>query len=220
VIGGARALVPIRAMEGTVRDQVRNALRAAIISGELVPGELYPAPALGAQLGVSSTPVREAMFDLVTEGLVVVQPNKGFRVTEMSDADLDNVAAVRMLVEPPATRDVVPLIPDAGFVGLRALADPIVTAADVGDLVSYVEADRVFHLTLLGYSGNPHLLDVVARLRAQTRLSGLARLAAEGKLVESAAEHHELLDLAETGDAVGAESLMRRHIDHIRAEWS
>jgi DNA-binding GntR family transcriptional regulator len=220
VTGGSRSLVPIRVAEGTVRDRVRNALRAAIISGELVPGELYPAPALGARLGVSSTPVREAMFDLVTEGLVVVQPNKGFRVTEMSSADLDDVAAVRMLIEPPATRDVVPLIPGSDFPGLRALADPIVTAADVGDLVSYVEADRVFHLTLLGYSRNAHLLDVVARLRAQTRLAGLARLAAEGKLVESAAEHHELLDLIETGDAVGAETLMCHHIGHIRAEWS
>jgi DNA-binding GntR family transcriptional regulator len=220
VTGGSRAFVPAEVPERTVRDRVRNALRAAIISGELVPGELYPAPALGARLGVSSTPVREAMFDLVTEGLVVIQPNKGFRVTEMSDADLDNVAAVRMLVEPPATRDVVPLIPDSGFPGLRALAGPTVAAADAGDLVSYLEADRVLHLTLLRYGGNAHLLDVVARLRAQTRLGGLARLAAEGKLVEAATEHHELLDLVEAGDAVGAESLMRRHIGHIRAEWS
>lgn len=219
-MGGTRALVPVRGAEGTVRDRVRNALRAAIISGELVAGELYPASALAVRLGVSATPVREAMVDLVTEGLVVVQLNKGFRVTEMSDADLDNVAAVRMLVEPPATRDVVPLVPDSGVGGLRALAHPIVTAAEAGDLVSYVEADRVFHLTLLGYSGNAHLLEVVARLRAQTRLGGLARLAAEGKLVVSAAEHHELLDLVETGDAAGAESLMRRHIGHIRAEWS
>jgi len=220
VDGGTRALVPVRADDGTVRDRVRNALRAAIVSGELIPGELYPAPALGARLGVSSTPVREAMFDLVTEGLVVVQPNKGFRVTEMSDADLDNVAAVRMLIEPPATRDVVPFIPARDFPGLRSLAAPIVTAAASGDLVSYVEADRVFHLALFGYSGNTHLLEVVSRLRAQTRLGGLSRLVAEGKLGESAREHHELLSLIEDRDASGAEALMRRHIGHIRGLWS
>lgn len=217
--GGPHALVPLGSVEGTVRDRVRNVLRAAVISGELAPGELYPAPTLGARLGVSSTPVREAMFDLVTEGLVVVQPNKGFRVTEMSAADLDDIAAVRMLVEPPATGDVVPLVPVSCFPELRTLAEPIVAAASSADLVSYVEVDRVFHLRVLGYSGNAHLLDVVARLRAQTRLGGLRRLSEQGKLVDSAAEHHELLDLIEAGDAAGAESLMRRHIGQIRAEW-
>jgi DNA-binding GntR family transcriptional regulator len=214
------ALVPLATTERTVRDRVRNALHAAIISGELVPGELYPAPELGARLGVSSTPVREAMFDLVHEGLVMVQPNKGFRITQVTDAYLDNVAGVRMLVEPPATRDVVSLIPDSGFPGLRALADPIVTAAKAGDLLSYVEADRVFHLTLLGYNGNAHLLDVVARLRGQTRLRGLSRLADGGRLADSAAEHHGLLDLIESRDEEGAEALMRHHIAHIRADWS
>jgi DNA-binding GntR family transcriptional regulator len=208
-----------RDAEGTVRDQVRNALRAAIISGELVPGQVYPAPVLGARFGVSSTPVREAMFDLVAEGLVVVHPNKGFRVTEMSDSGLDNVAAVRMLIEPAATRDVVPLIPDGDVAGLRALAEPAVAAAATGDLAGYVVADRVFHLALLGYSGNDHLLTIVTSLRAQTRLGGLSRLVASGKLDDAATEHLELLDLIQRRDAVGVEVLMRHHIGHIRDIW-
>jgi DNA-binding GntR family transcriptional regulator len=213
------ALIRLDAAGGTVRDRVRNALRAAIVSGELMPGELYPAPALGERLGVSAVPVREAMLDLVSEGLVVVHPNKGFRITELSETFLDNVAAVRMLIEPAATADVVCLVPAADFAGLRALADPIVSAAARGDLVSYLEADRVLHMRLLAYAGNPHLLDVVSRLRAQTRLGGLSRLAESGKLVESANEHHELLDLVELRDGAGAAALMRRHVAHIRAEW-
>jgi DNA-binding GntR family transcriptional regulator len=212
-------LVPLNIAEGTIRDRVRNALRAAIISGELEPGELYPAGALGAKLGVSATPVREAMFDLMNEGLVAVHPNKGFRITAMSDSRLDAVAAVRMLVEPPAVADAIPLIPDDDFGLLRSLVTPIVDAAVTGDLVSYLEADRVFHLTLLGYLGNPHLVAVVSRLRAQTRLGGLAKLAADGLLVESAAEHDQLLDLAERRDPEAAARLMRHHISHIRAEW-
>jgi DNA-binding GntR family transcriptional regulator len=84
-----------------LRDRTRDALRAAIISGKLEPGVVYSAPALGAQLGVSPTPVREAMLDLVKAGLVVPHPNKGFRITEISEEDLDNLAAVRLLIEPP-----------------------------------------------------------------------------------------------------------------------
>ncbi|MEI8411637.1 MULTISPECIES: GntR family transcriptional regulator [unclassified Kribbella] len=203
-----------------LRDSVANALRAAVISGELVPGEVYSAPMLGARFGVSATPVREAMLDLVREGLVISLRNKGFRVTEMSDADLDNLASLRQLIEPPTIRDVVPVIPADDFPRLRALAEEIVVAAEAGDLIAYIEADRVFHVTLLAYSGNQKLVDVVSDLRSQTRLLGLTPLVESGRLVQSAAEHHELMDLVEARDAEGAEQAMRRHIGHVRGLWA
>ncbi|RKN21112.1 GntR family transcriptional regulator [Micromonospora musae] len=203
-----------------LRDRIGKALRAAIISGKLEPGVVYSAPALGAQLGVSPTPVREAMLDLVKAGLVVTHANKGFRVTEMSEQDLDDLAAVRLLIEPPTVRDVVPVIPKEDFGDLRALAQAIVDAVECGDLVGYIEADHVFHLTLLGYSGNRFLVDVVSDLRSRTRLLGLTPLLESGRLGRSAAEHHELLDLVEARDPSGAELLMRRHIGHVRGLWA
>jgi DNA-binding GntR family transcriptional regulator len=203
-----------------LRDSVANALRAAVISGELKPGEVYSAPMLGARFGVSATPVREAMLDLVREGLVISLRNKGFRVTDVSDADLDNVAALRQLIEPPTVRDVVPVIPDGDFTRLRELAQDIVVAAEAGDLIAYIEADRVFHVTVLAYSGNQKLVEVVSDLRSQTRLLGLTPLVESGRLLPSATEHHELLDLVEARDADGAEQLMRRHISHVRGLWA
>jgi DNA-binding GntR family transcriptional regulator len=203
-----------------LRDSVANALRAAVISGELEPGEVYSAPMLGARFGVSATPVREAMLDLVREGLVISLRNKGFRVTEMSDDDLDNLASLRQLIEPPTIRDVVPVIPAEEIPRLRALAEEIVVAAEAGDLIAYIEADRVFHVTLLAYSGNQKLVDVVSDLRSQTRLLGLTPLVESGRLVQSAAEHHELMDLVEARDGAGAEQLMRRHIGHVRGLWA
>ncbi|MBN6053117.1 GntR family transcriptional regulator [Nonomuraea sp. RK-328] len=203
-----------------LRDRIRAALRAAIISGELEPGVVYSAPALGTQFGVSATPVREAMLDLVKEGLVVPQPNKGFRVTEVSEEDLDNLAAVRLLIEPRAVRESVCVIPEDDFPGLRRLAQDIVDAAERGDLVGYVEADHDFHLTLLGYSRNPVLVDVVSGLRARTRLLGLTPLLQSGRLGRSAAEHHELLDFIQARDPVGAELMMHRHIGHVRGLWA
>ncbi|MGW1342804.1 GntR family transcriptional regulator [Kribbella sp. NPDC002412] len=208
------------AQRENLRDSVANALRAAVISGELVPGEVYSAPMLGARFGVSATPVREAMLDLVREGLVTSLRNKGFRVTEVSDADLDNLASLRQLIEPPTIRDVVPVIPEADFPRLRELAEAIVVAAEAGDLIAYIEADRVFHVTLLAYSGNQKLVDVVSDLRSQTRLLGLTPLVESGRLVQSAAEHHELMDLVEARDGGGAEQLMRRHIGHVRGLWA
>lgn len=203
-----------------LRAGVARALRAAIVSGEMQPGVVYSAPSLGARFGVSATPVREAMLDLVKEGLVGSVPNKGFRVTEVSEADLDEITGLRLLIEPPTVRDVVPAIPAADLPELRRLAQDIVDQAVEGDLIAYTEADRLFHVRLLEYAGNRRLVELVSELRSHTRLFGLAPLVESGKLAESAAEHLELVELIAAGDGSGAERLMVRHIRHVRGVWA
>jgi DNA-binding GntR family transcriptional regulator len=204
----------------SLRETVTQMLRAAIISGEMTPGEVYSAPALGTRFGVSATPVREAMIDLSREGLVETVPNKGFRVTSVSEADLDDIAALRMLIEPPTVRQVTPRIPAAAIPALRELAAAIVDNAAAGDLVTYTEADRRFHLAILEHSNNQRLVSLVSELRSHTRLYGLSGMAARGTLAGSAAEHLELVDLIAAGDAEGAGDLMERHIGRVRAEWA
>jgi DNA-binding GntR family transcriptional regulator len=214
----ARSITPLE--KANLRERVLRALRAAIISGELTPGEVYSAPSLAARFGVSATPVREAMLDLAKENLVVVVPNKGFRVTVVDEEQLDQITAIRRLLEPPVVADVTDLIPAEDFAGLRQLAQEIVDGARAGDLAQYTEADREFHLRLLGYSGNQRLVDLVAELRGQTRLVGLASLLDRGYLVSSAREHLDLLDLMERRDAAAVEIFMVRHINHIQDLWS
>jgi DNA-binding GntR family transcriptional regulator len=208
------------AKAASLRETVTQILRAAIISGEMAPGEVYSAPALGARFGVSATPVREAMVDLSREGLVETVPNKGFRVTAVSESDLDDIAALRMLIEPPTVREVTPRIPAEAIPALRELARAIVDQAAAGDLVTYTEADRRFHLAILEYSHNQRLVSLVSDLRSHTRLYGLAGMVDRGTLAASAAEHLELVDLIAARDAQGAGSLMRRHIGRVRAEWA
>jgi len=204
----------------SLRETVTLALRAAVISGEMQPGEVYSAPALGKRFGVSPTPVREAMLDLAKEGLVISLPNKGFRVTEVSDADLDEITALRLLLEPPTVRQVVPLIDDAGLDKLVGMAQDIIDFAGDGNLIEYTEADRRFHMAVLEYSGNMRLVSLVSELRSHTRLLGLAPLVGTGQLREMAYEHLELVELIRAGKAEEAEDLMRRHIGHVRGEWA
>jgi DNA-binding GntR family transcriptional regulator len=206
--------------KANLRQRVLRALRAAIISGELVPGELYSAPSLAARFGVSATPVREAMLDLVKENLVTVAPNKGFRITEVDEVQLDQITAIRRLLEPPVVAQVAAAIPADDFAKLRRLAQAIVDGVRNGDLASYTEADQEFHLRILSYSGNQRLVDLVSDLRGQTRLVGLASLLDRGQLLESAQEHLELVDLLERRDAAAAAAYMERHIDHVRGRWA
>lgn len=204
----------------SLRETVTQALRAAVISGEMKPGEVYSAPSLGKRFGVSPTPVREAMLDLVKEGMVISLPNKGFQVTEVSDEDLNEVTALRLLIEPPIVRIITPLIDAAGIADLRAMAADIVTFASDGDLISFTEADRKFHLTVLEYSGNKRLVALIAELRSQTRLFGMAPLVATGELRDLAMEHVELVDLIAAGNAEAAQELMSAHVGHVRSGWT
>jgi len=214
------AELPNLAERVSLREQVVNALRAAMISGQLTPGVVYSAPALAATFGVSATPVREAMLDLAKEGLVEAVRNKGFRVVELSDRDSDELTELRMLIEVPTTARLAGRLDEAALAGLRTLASQIESAAAAGDLIAYLEADREFHLTLLGYAGNRHLVELVAELRSKARLYGLGWLADAGRLVDSAREHGELVDLLASGDPDAAETLTRHHIQHVRCIWA
>lgn len=203
-----------------LRDSVIASLRTAIVSGELVEGAVYSAPALGSALGVSATPVREAMMELAREGLVETVKNKGFKVIPMSEADLDELTEVRLLLEPPAVARLAGRLQPEDFPALRRLAEAIVDAADAADLTAYLAADRNFHARLLSFGGNRQLVTLATSLRNRTRMYGLRALNENHQLSGSAQEHHELLDLLQQGDSAGSLALMRRHIGHARDIWA
>jgi DNA-binding GntR family transcriptional regulator len=212
--------LPDAAVPRTLREQVAHVLRAALVAGELRAGEVYSAPSLAQRLGVSPTPVREALLDMAHQGLVESVRNKGFRVTELSDRDLDEITELRMLIEVPTVAGLASTVTDTDVDRLRPLARDIERAAADGDLVSYVEADRRFHLELLALAGNRLAVDVVGDLRARTRLYGLAALAERGLLADSAKEHTALLDLLAVHDKARARALTARHIGHVRGLWA
>lgn len=203
-----------------LRQSVLNSLRTAIITGELAEGQLVSAPVLGEQLGVSATPVREAMMDLSREGLVETVKNKGFRVTTMTEKDLDDLAQIRLLVEPPVMHAVAANITEEAFPELMRIADACTRGAAEEDLTAYLANDREFHAQVLAFADNPQLTELATSLRQRTRLYGIAGLAKEGKLVDSAQEHHELIRLLRDRDGAGAEALLRAHIGHARSIWA
>ncbi|ALL79462.1 GntR family transcriptional regulator (plasmid) [Pseudonocardia sp. EC080610-09] len=200
----------------SLRERVAHALREAILAGEMEAGTVYSAPSLGSRFGVSATPVREAMLDLVREELVEIVPNKGFRVTVMDDLDLDQITELRMLVEPSICAKATPLVPEEDFPELRALAGRTVDAALAGDLLGYGETDRTFHVRLVSYAGNRRITELIADLRTRTRIYGLAALQERGELVESAREHLTIVDALTGRDPAAVMGLLRRHIGRTR----
>ncbi|HEX6683404.1 MAG TPA: GntR family transcriptional regulator [Candidatus Limnocylindrales bacterium] len=204
----------------TLREEFVRRLRTAIVTGGLRPDRTYSVPALAKEFGVSITPVREAVLDLAKDGLITIAKNKGFRVSALSDTDLDDITQLRMLLEVPAVVAQTGRLDAARLAALRAEAEAIVLAAQAEDLPGYLEADTAFHLDLLRGYGNRLLVETVTDLRHKTRLYGLDALVHTGKLVDSAAEHLELVELLAAGDAAKVEELMRRHLAHVRGLWA
>jgi DNA-binding GntR family transcriptional regulator len=205
----------------TLSSLAKEAIRTRIVTGEFAAGEIYSAPALAALLGVSATPIREAMLELTNDGLVEAVPNRGFRVVELPQHELDEIFEVRLMLEVPGTVQAARGELAAGDrERLLELVEEIEKRAEDGDTVGFLAADRDFHLGLLATVGNSRLVDIVSRLRDQARLYGLPVLAQRGELRESAREHRELLEAVSRQDTGAAAALMTHHLEHTRGIWA
>jgi DNA-binding GntR family transcriptional regulator len=217
-LGGPDVISAVRS--DSLREQVTRALEAAVVAGELQPGVIYSAPMLAERFQVSATPVREAMLDLAGEGMMEAVRNRGFRVMPVSDADLDHISQIRLLIEVPILGQVAKLLTPEKIAALDEAGQAIEAAAQRGDLIRYLDCDRRFHAQLVSTIGNPRLTDLVDRLRRQARLFGLQELADNGRLLASAREHRAMLKVLQSGDVAGTESLMTAHIGHTRGLWA
>ncbi|WP_406192185.1 GntR family transcriptional regulator [Streptomyces griseus] len=196
----------------SVRGQILDALRAALVDGELVPGQVYSAPALGARFGVSATPVREAMQRLAVEGAVEVVPNRGFRVSERGPRELAELAEVRALIEVPVMLSLARTVPGHRWSVLRPLAEATVAAAAVGDRAAYAESDRAFHRAVLALSGNEQLVSVADELHRRSQWPLVSSPATRrADLLADASEHTALLDALIAQDLNVVQSLVREH---------
>ncbi|MFH8559779.1 GntR family transcriptional regulator [Streptomyces sp. NPDC017988] len=197
----------------SVRGQILDALRSALVGGELTPGQVYSAPVLGERFGVSATPVREAMQQLAIEGAVEVVPNRGFRVVERGARELAELAEVRALIEVPVMLRLARTVPAARWSGLLPLAEATVTAAACGDLARYAESDRAFHGAVLSLAGNQQLVQVADDLhrRSQWPLVSGPVSGRRADLVADAAEHMALLEALVAQDLGVVRRLVGEH---------
>ena len=126
-----------------LREQVLQQVRAEIISGQSMPGSMYSVPTLAASLGVSTTPVREALLELTRSGLIEPMRNRGFKVIAPTLKELRNVFDLRELLELHAAA-IVARKSKKNLKGLVGLADDIAHAVNTEDIKLYLEADRSF----------------------------------------------------------------------------
>lgn len=198
----------------SLRELALEEIRLAITTGQLDEGRTYSAAGLAKELGMSLSPVREAMMSLVSEGTVEAIPNRGFRLRPVSIEDLDEIIRIRHILSMSAVEDLCERVRErvlhggndeveAQFAELRRLATAGMVAIDAAKYDELLRVDREFHRLLLEYGLGRRAADINIRLRDQSRLVGPGRsvVPADRQTAQDLVDIVELLSAGRTADA-------------------
>ena len=195
-----------------LRDVVFNTLRQAILRGELKPGERLMELKLANKLGVSRTPIREAIRKLELEGLVIMCPRKGAEVAEITEENLRDVLEVRGALEELAVQLACERIEKADIGKLRRAAKRFEEVLTNDDITKIAEADVAFHDIIYMATNNKRLIQLLNNIREQMyryRVEHLKRKECYDQLIK---EHNEMITAIENGDKELATKITRSHI--------
>jgi DNA-binding GntR family transcriptional regulator len=200
------------------REEIRNAIREAIFSGELKPGDRIIETYWAKELGVSQGPVREAIRDLEALGLVATVPFKGSRVRTLSEKDIRDNYSVRICLESKSIRDAITELSDGQLQSLMGRLKESLQAmsacAEAGDLRHFTDCDAAFHRAIIESTGNPVLLRLweQCNMRNWFVVSGLTDSASLRKLQSG---HQKLFRAIGARDLETATATLEKHLTGI-----
>jgi DNA-binding GntR family transcriptional regulator len=198
----------------TLREWAYFQLRDAIITGRLAPGADLHEGQLCAQLGISKSPLREALRQLAQEGLVVAASQKGSYVSTLTVEDFHEVYSLRLHLETLEVRLAAERATPEQVAELRANVEAMDRAFAQGDTRAFAERDVEFHLLLARFSGHGRLLRIQESLQAEMLRLVMHPLMRAGLRAEAMPEHAGIVDALAAGEADLAEQRMRSHVLH------
>ncbi len=190
-------------------EQVADRLRQQILARELEPGAWIDELKLCGELGISRTPLREALKVLAGEGLVTMKLRRGAYVTEMSERDVREAYQLLALLESDAAAEIASRATDAELAELGALHRSLEEA--LPDRDAFFAANERFHLRVLEIDGNRWRLQIVGDLRRLMKLNRHHSLFREGRLEESLEEHRAIVRALLSRDATACRQLVAAH---------
>jgi DNA-binding GntR family transcriptional regulator len=197
----------------TVKSNLVEELRDAIILGEYVPGQHLRLEDIAARFDISTTPVREALRDLEVEGLVTIFPHRGAVVTQLSADDLLDIYEVRATLEEMATRLAVPNMGEDTFAQLELYIEQM--DDHLGELATLVKLNHNFHYTLYCASGRRHLCELTSILRRRTQHYLHAYISHLGGMPVAQEEHRSVIEACRSGEAEPAARIIYEHVTHV-----
>ena len=197
-----------------LRDVVFNTLREAILKGEIKPGERLMELQLADKLGVSRTPIREAIRMLEQEGLAVMVPRRGAEVAKMTEKDMQDVLQVREALDELAASIACELITEEELEQLEQAAASFETATETKDVKRIADTDIVFHDIIYRATRNPKLVNILSNLREQMYRYRVEYLKDESNYPVLLKEHREILAGFRKKDKNMVTDSMRKHVEN------
>ncbi|MBL1096161.1 GntR family transcriptional regulator [Streptomyces coffeae] len=196
-------------------ERVYTHVKQAVLDRRYEGGTLLSEGELAEAVGVSRTPVREALLRLEAEGLLKLYPKKGALVLPVSAQEIADVVETRLLVEQHAVAKVVPAA-EPLLLRLEELLEEQKGHAAAGDLAAFAVADRCFHVAIVRAAGNGILAQLYDQLRDRQLRMGVATMHAEpDRIAKNITEHAEILTALRAGDARSASATVQRHISWV-----
>lgn len=196
----------------TLTEQAVDSIRLEIIKGSLIPGQLYTGSEVARKLGVSRTPVREALMELARRGMVRIEDKRGFRVLKTSLDALLQVFQVRIMLEVPLSRLATLNKNDSTSAEFESAVAQFLTAAESGDPNAVLRADRDFHQTLLSGSGNEKALVILQEQRDFVLSTGVGTVPTSRSAMECFNDHADIISGYREGDPQAVGRAVFRHI--------
>lgn len=197
-----------------LRMEVYSLLRQSIVTGRLKPGQRITEIDLVNYLGVSRTPIREALMHLEKEGLVTMDPGRGAVVSDISKFDLDEIYPIVAVLEGLVARLAVPNLSDQDIQRLKELNVQLKKAAKSEEVSAYMKINAEFHQVYLDKCSNQRLCNLLSTYKEQIYRFRLFSLSMPNRMKLSVKEHADFIDAFRRRDANLAERLMRQHVEH------
>lgn len=200
----------------TIRGQVYQILRGDICSGTYAPGFWLQEKELAEKLGVSRSPVREALRQLVADGLVIEVPNKGVFVKEFTLRDIDEIFDMRVLLETYGIQKSRKNLTSVRRQKLFELLEELERSCGAGDMDRYVRADEELHIRIVELGGNSLVESTYDRVRSMNQQFRVLSLTSHQRFSDSMEEHRKLIHALAVGDIAVAEETVRIHLELAR----
>ncbi|WP_448522843.1 GntR family transcriptional regulator [Pseudothermotoga sp.] len=199
----------------SLKEEVLMKIKDFITEGRYVPGQRIIIDALAKELGVSITPVREALHHLAAEGLVSVEPRKGFTVKKWRPKEIEDLLYLRMYLEKLATRLFIEKASERDIEELSMIVKKMDDAVQNSDLEALTSFNSQFHNKIVQGSGNEELLKIMESLGTKLHRVRILSLSYPGRMEQSCIEHKAIFDAIEQRNVVLAEERVEEHIRNV-----
>jgi DNA-binding GntR family transcriptional regulator len=196
----------------SLKDMALHALNNAILTAQLHPERIYKIDELAKSLGISKTPVREALLDLAARGFVTFLPRRGIQINTLDERDIRNLYAFRAAMETAVIRHVAPVMTDASIAQVEAINIAAKEYIKDNEKMKYLKKDREFHLFLAELTENEYLISALERVRDLVDWMGTKALLREERMMEVFVEHEKVIQALKQRDVKKAIELMEKHI--------